>query len=130
MRRRGRASPSWARAARGLMNHTDPRDDRLARLSAEGDRAAFAEIYARHHQALYRYCLSILHNQEDARDALQSAMEKAFRSMPSQRVKGGLRAWLFTIAHNEAVSLAKRREPLADEVAIAGVAGPDLQATA
>lgn len=109
---------------------SDQGDDRLARLAARGDSAAFAQIYRRHHQALYRYCLSILRNAEDARDALQSTMEKALRSVPSQRVKGGLRAWLFTIAHNEAISLARRREPLADESLIARAAGPDLQATA
>jgi len=82
------------------MTRMDPGDDRLAQLAAGGDPAAFAQLYERHHRALYRYCVSILRDAEDARDALQSTMEKAFRSMPSQRVKGGLRAWLFTIAHN------------------------------
>lgn len=84
-------------------------DDRLARLAAGGDNDAFAAIYARYHQPLYRYCFSILRNAEDARDALQATMERALRSIGGQRVEGGLRAWLFKIAHNEALTALGRR---------------------
>lgn len=97
-------------------------DDRLARRSAAGDQEAFAEIYRRHHDGLYRYCLSILRNPEDARDALQAAMEKACRAMPTQRVSGGLRPWLFRIAHNESISLASRRTRHAEDQALAAAA--------
>ena len=95
------------------MARTDLSDDQLALLAAGGDGDAFAQIYARYHQSLYRYCLSLTGNAEDARDALQSTMEKALRAMPSQRVKGGLRAWLFSIGHNESASLRGRRVPAA-----------------
>ena len=37
--------------------------------AAVADRSAFAAIYERHHQALYRYCRTITRNDEDARDA-------------------------------------------------------------
>lgn len=97
-------------------------DDQLARHCAAGDQEAFAEIYRRHHQGLYRYCLSILRNPEDARDALQAAMEKAFRAMPTQRVTGGVRPWLFRIAHNESVSLASRRARHTEDPALAAAA--------
>ena len=82
-------------------------DDRLARAAAHGEQDAFAEIYARYNGALYSYCLSILHNAEEARDALQATMEKAYRAIGSQRVRGGLKAWLFGIAHNEAITLTR-----------------------
>lgn len=84
-------------------------DDRLVRLAGSGDGAAFEEIYARYHQPVYRYALSILRDPQDAQDALQSTMERAFRSTASQRVPGGLRAWLFGIAHNEAMDVIQRR---------------------
>ena len=45
-------------------------DDRLVRLVASGDSRAFEVIYERHHQALYRYCRSIVANPEDAADYL------------------------------------------------------------
>ena len=60
-------------------------DDRLMRLAADGNRPAFAEIYRRYHQELYRYCLAILRSPEDATDALQSTMTNALRSLPGER---------------------------------------------
>ena len=47
-------------------------DERLAQLVARGDLRAFAALYERYHQSLYRLCLSIVRSPEDARDALQS----------------------------------------------------------
>ena len=100
-------------------------DDRLARAAAHGEPDAFGEIFARHNGALYGYCLSILGDPEDARDALQATMEKAFAAISTQRVRGGLRAWLFGIAHNEAVSLGRKRQatqPYGESLALAAAA--------
>jgi RNA polymerase sigma factor (sigma-70 family) len=77
--------------------------------ATRGDAAAFTALYERHHQALYRYCRSILHHDEDARDALQSTMAKAFAALQSEERDFDLRPWLFRIAHNEAISLLRRR---------------------
>ena len=60
-------------------------DDRLADLAAAGDERAFAVIFERHHQALYRYCRSILGHNEDAADALQSTMLRAMRGLCGAR---------------------------------------------
>jgi RNA polymerase sigma factor (sigma-70 family) len=86
-------------------------DDRLARLAAEGNTAAFAAIYRRHHQALYRYCRSILHNGEEAEDALQNTMVSALRALPGEQREISLKPWLFRVAHNEAISVLRRRSP-------------------
>src|SRR5215475_4666982 len=47
-------------------------DERLAQLVAAGRERAFAVLYERYHQPLYRYCRSMLRNDQDAQDALQS----------------------------------------------------------
>ena len=73
------------------------------------DPAAFEEVYRAHHQALYRYCRSILGSEEDARDALQSAMTRAFAALTVEERDFELRPWLFRIAHNEAISLLRQR---------------------
>jgi RNA polymerase sigma factor (sigma-70 family) len=86
-------------------------DDRLARLAADGNRAAFAAIYRRHHQALYRYCRSILRNGEEAEDALQNTMLSALRALPGEQRTISLKPWLFRVAHNEAISVLRRRSP-------------------
>ncbi len=84
-------------------------DDRLAKMAAAGNQQAFAAIYERHHQALYRYCRSILGSDEDARDALQNTMLKALDALPGEQREIALRPWLFRVAHNEAISLIRRR---------------------
>jgi RNA polymerase sigma factor (sigma-70 family) len=86
-------------------------DDRLFRLAAAGDSRAFEVIYERHHQALYRYCRSIVGNSEDAADALQSTMASALRALAGEQREIALRPWLFRIAHNESVSLLRKRRP-------------------
>ncbi len=85
--------------------------------------AAFAALYERHHRDLYRYCRSILRDDHDAQDALQSTMTRAFAALRDERRDFELRPWLFRIAHNEAVTVLRRRraaEPLDEQAAAAG----------
>ncbi len=86
-------------------------DDRLGRLAAAGDERAFAVVYERHHQALYRYCRSILGDHEDAADALQSTMAAALRGLKGETREIRLKPWLFRIAHNECIALLRTRQP-------------------
>ncbi len=103
------------------------RDERLAKHAAAGSRDAFSVIFERHHQGLYRYCRSML-DHDDASDALQMTMTAALRSLPGERREVALKPWLYRIAHNEAISLLRRRRPtveLAEDVV--GAAGPQEQ---
>src|SRR3954462_7751994 len=94
----------------------------LRSRAARGDATAFAAVYERHHQALYRYCRSILRHDQDAQDALQSTMTRAYAALQAQPREFDLRPWLFRIAHNEAVSILRRRRPTVelDEALSAG----------
>src|SRR5687767_10932442 len=80
-------------------------DERLAKLATKGDRAAFGVVFDRYHRELYRYCLSLLRNPEDASDALQSAMMRALNALEGETREIALRPWLYRIAHNEAMTL-------------------------
>jgi RNA polymerase sigma factor (sigma-70 family) len=89
-------------------------DERLARLAAAGSERAFAVLYERHHQALYRYCRTIVRHDEDARDVLQTTMARALAALGRAVPDAPMRPWLFRIAHNEAISLLRRRRPTID----------------
>ena len=84
---------------------------RLARRASRGDQAAFEQIFRRHHQELYRYCLAIVHDRDDAEDAMQATMAAALRALPGEDRRIDIRPWLFRIAHNESISLLRRRRP-------------------
>lgn len=84
-------------------------DERLVQRAAEGDERAFAAIFRRHHQALYRFCMAIVGNSDDAQDALQNTMVKVLRALPGEERRIELKPWLYRIAHNESVELLRRR---------------------
>ncbi|MFL5901447.1 MAG: sigma-70 family RNA polymerase sigma factor [Solirubrobacterales bacterium] len=107
-------------------------DDRLIRRAVGGDERAFAAIFDRYHQSLYRYCLAIVGDPQDAQDALQNTMVKVLRALPGEERELELRPWLYRIAHNESIELLRRRRetrPLDMELASPG-AGLAENATA
>ena len=86
-------------------------DERLAKLAGRGNTRAFAALYERNHQAIYRYCRSILRHDHDAQDALQSTMMRAYAALRAHERDLAVRPWLFRIAHNEAISILRKRRP-------------------
>jgi RNA polymerase sigma factor (sigma-70 family) len=96
----------WPRASLALLA-----DERLARLAGAGNEDAFAALYARYHQQLYRYCRSLLRHDSDAQDALQATFTRAYAALREERRDAPLRPWLYRIAHNEAFTLLRRRRP-------------------
>ena len=98
--------PARARRARAAL-------ERRAACAAvsRGNRRAFATLYERHRVVLHRYCRSIVRNDEDAQDALQSAFMRALAALQASERDIAVRPWLFRIVHNEAISLLRRRLP-------------------
>jgi RNA polymerase sigma factor (sigma-70 family) len=100
------AIPPGSRLGLGRMHS----DERLARRAVDGDERAFAAIYRRYHQDLYRFCLAIVGSPQDAQDALQNTMVKVLRALPGEERKLELKPWLYRIAHNESIELLRRRK--------------------
>jgi len=105
-------------------------DDRLAQRATKGDERAFAAIYRRYHQDLYRFCLAILGNSADAQDALQNTMVKLLRALPGEKRRIQLKPWLYRIAHNEAIELLRRRRDTVELDPELHTAGGELADTA
>src|SRR3954471_4267188 len=68
------------------------RESTLRSRAARGDATAFAVVYERHHQALFRYCRSILRHEQDAQDALQSTIDGDGRVLRGGRTRADLRS--------------------------------------
>jgi RNA polymerase sigma factor (sigma-70 family) len=84
-------------------------DVTIARRAAGGNQRAFAAIFERYHQDLFRYCAAILGNAEDAHDAVQNTMLKVLRALPGEKRELKLKPWLYRIAHNEAIDMIRAR---------------------
>ena len=90
-----------------LENH----DEEALVLSAQGgDRDAFAQLYEASVDRIYRYLLARLAEPADAEDVTTEVFIQAMKSLPSYRSRGTpLIAWLFRIAHNQAINHLKKR---------------------
>ena len=84
-------------------------DEKLAAMVVAGSDDAFATLYRRYHQPIYRYCLSLLRQEADARDALQSSMLAALSSLRARPIEGAFKPWIFRIAHNQSISIIRGR---------------------
>ena len=83
----------------------------LVHASKNGDVAAFEQLVKRYDRKLLRIAQSVLHNTEDAQDAVQEAFLKAFQNLGQFRGESQFSTWLFRITVNQ--SLMKLRRQLA-----------------
>lgn len=81
--------------------------DALLARRAGRDPDAFAALYERYVEAVYRYTYRRLGTREQAEDATSQVFHKAYASLASYQ-GGSFRAWLFSIAHNVVVDSYRR----------------------
>jgi RNA polymerase sigma-70 factor (ECF subfamily) len=79
-------------------------DDELVRLAQAGDAGAFDQLVVRHQAAVFRAALAALRVPEDAEEAAQDAMVRAWQKLGSFRGDAAFRTWLLSIAWNRALS--------------------------
>jgi RNA polymerase sigma-70 factor (ECF subfamily) len=75
-------------------------DALMLRYGADGDMAAFEELYGRHKGALYRYLLRQCTDPDAAQDLYQEVWSRVIRARESYRPSGKFAAWLFRMARN------------------------------
>lgn len=81
--------------------------DEVLVARARLDRRAFAPLYRRYLDPVYRYCYRCLGSREAAEDATAQVFCNALAALPRFK-DGSFRAWLFAIAHNAVVDAARR----------------------
>ncbi len=85
-------------------------DDTLARL-ARHDSAAFAQLYRRHLDRVYRYLLVRLADVHQAQDLTAQTFLAALEGLARYRGEGEFAAWLLAIARHKAVDAMRHRPP-------------------
>jgi RNA polymerase sigma-70 factor, ECF subfamily len=84
-------------------------EDALLLSAREGDEDAFRALVEAHRAELHAHCYRMLASYHDAEDAVQDALVRAWRALPSFEGRSSLRAWLYKIATNAALDVAGRR---------------------
>ncbi len=103
-------------------------DERLVALARAGDEQAFAAIVERYRAPLLRYCQGYLPSAA-AEDALQQTFINAYSALSggSARAPVSLRPWLYRVAHNAALNVARDPQAGLDPLpeGLDGVERPD-----
>ncbi len=82
----------------------------LVSRAQEHQQEAFAELYERYFNKIYRYCVLKIGNREDAEDMAQQVFIKAAQSISSFKWRDvPFSAWLYRIAHNQLVDYLRKK---------------------
>lgn len=69
----------------------------------------YARLVERHRDELHAHSRRILRSTEDAEDALQEALLRAWRALPTFEGRSSLRSWLYRIVTNASLDAIHRR---------------------
>jgi RNA polymerase sigma-70 factor (ECF subfamily) len=81
----------------------------LLDAARDGDEEAFGRLVDAHRGGLYVHCYRMLGSPQDAEDALQEALLRAWRGLSRFQGRSSLRSWLYTIATNASLRAIERR---------------------
>jgi len=91
--------------------------DDLVQMAVSGERAAFDEMVRRTHRDAYGLALRLTSDEEDARDVVQDAYLRAYRSIDRFRGDAQFSTWLYRIVANCAsTTTGKRRRHRHEEL--------------
>ena len=96
----------------------DANEREMYQAAIHGDREAFGMIIRRHSRALFAIAYGILQSREEAEDAVQDALVKAWKSRWRVRDPEKFPAWLCMIARHRARDVFRRRRtvPISYEI--------------
>ena len=104
----GQTTNSTRTVGQPAASATDDEAELVAR--AKRDRRAFAPLYARYFDPVYRYSYRRLGNADAAADATSQIFAKALAALPTCG-EATFRPWLFAIAHNILADRFRTRRP-------------------
>jgi len=90
----------------------DANEREVYRAAIRGDREAFEMIIRTHSRSLFAIAYGILQNREEAEDAVQDALVKAWKSRWRVRDPEKFPAWLCMIARHRARDVFRKRRPI------------------
>lgn len=74
----------------------------------EGDREAYLSIVEIYQQRIFMYCWRLLGNREDAEDAVQEILMKAYQNLKDYRDEAHFQSWLYTVAYHHCLNVIRR----------------------
>ena len=92
------------------MNDTDISKE-LVQKAAEGDKAAFEELYRLTCRSVYFTCFGFVKDEQEAQDITQEVYLTAFEQLDTLEDEGKFKTWLYRIAANKSINCLKKKKP-------------------
>jgi RNA polymerase sigma-70 factor (ECF subfamily) len=87
-----------------------PTDEQAMLSSARrGDEQTYEALIEGHRAELHAHCYRMLASVDDADDAVQEALIRAWKGLARFEARSSIRTWLFKIATNTAIDISKKR---------------------
>jgi RNA polymerase sigma-70 factor (ECF subfamily) len=84
-------------------------DNQLIEGALNGSLQAWETLVRRYEARVYNFSLRLTGNRDDAMDLMQEVFLGVYRNLESFRGESQFSSWLFRIAHNKAIDMARRR---------------------
>jgi RNA polymerase sigma-70 factor (ECF subfamily) len=86
-------------------------EQKLLEAARRRDEGAYRELVEPWRRELHAHCYRMLGSVEDAEDALQDALLRAWGGLPHFEGRSSVRTWLYRVATNACLDVAARRPP-------------------
>jgi RNA polymerase sigma-70 factor (ECF subfamily) len=108
--------------------YSERSDEALAEACQAGDSNAFEEIVYRYQHLMYRIAFRMTSHQEDAMDATQDALVKAWQNIRKWKPTHTFRSWLLRLTSNQAVDQARKSNRTRQKEMLVDSWTPDMEA--
>lgn len=85
-------------------------DEQLIEWVANGDSSCLGTLFERHHKSVYRFCLQMTRNTQQAEDVVQEVFMKVLRKAGTFRHDGTFKSWLFNVARNSTLDYLRNNK--------------------
>lgn len=89
--------------------YADTPDAELVRMAQSGTTVAFDELVRRYQDRVFRLCIKILRQEDDAAEAMQDAFFMAYRGIGKFKAESTFSTWLYRVATNAALMKYRKR---------------------
>ncbi|MFA6301261.1 MAG: sigma-70 family RNA polymerase sigma factor [Candidatus Paceibacterota bacterium] len=85
-------------------------DEEIIEKTRTSDRDLYAVIVDRYQKKLIRYVNNLIKDEEKAVDVVQESFISAYINLNSFNIEKKFSSWIYRIAHNQAINLAKKHQ--------------------
>jgi RNA polymerase sigma-70 factor (ECF subfamily) len=93
-----------------MSSHKNASDADLVALVIKGDIEVYGQLMQRYEAKLLRYVTYLLGGDYASADVVQETFIKAYTNLRSYKTKYTFSAWIYRIAHNNAINAAKKHK--------------------